>query len=217
MTIKKRLGSLVLPNGAALESLGVTIAWGKGELEIWNIYRPPARQTVCDNRDAQLYLDLWPHQKDVLICSDANCHGSWDENCLPDKMGEEVEDWMAEKGLMLLNNAPTRISAHGKESAPDISIVATSKAHIFNWTPLDSIGSDHLPLLISTENVKIPNKAKPQAKSQENGLESLHLSLRRKVLDELAEAITGSGCQTLRQLHAVRDKGIDTIFLWENP
>ena len=51
----------------------------------------------------------------------------------------------------------------------------------------------------------------------ESQLESLHLSLRRKVLDELAEAITGSGCQTLRQLHAVRDKGIDTIFLWENP
>ena len=43
VTVKKVLGSLTTPHRAALETLGVRVQFQKGELDIWNIYRPPAR------------------------------------------------------------------------------------------------------------------------------------------------------------------------------
>ena len=74
VTIKKVLGKLNTPPGAALETLGVRVAWAKGDVDLWNIYRPPAR----DHRDADLHLDNWPTGEQVIILSDANCHWSWD-------------------------------------------------------------------------------------------------------------------------------------------
>ena len=39
----------------------------------------------------------------------------------------------------------------GAASSPDVTLLKTSRAHLVNWKVLDSIGSDHLPLLISTD------------------------------------------------------------------
>ena len=69
-TIKKELNSLDLPPAAALETLGVRIGTSKGDLEIWNIYRPPVR----DERDGSLHLNKWPFGEKVVFCSEANCH-----------------------------------------------------------------------------------------------------------------------------------------------
>ena len=132
-----------------------------GEGWAWDLklVPPPAR----DHRDAQLHLDCWPHSKDILICSDANCQGSWDDKCKSDPMGEELDNWIGDKGLTVLNNSRSRVSAIGilrwhipmaDKTAPDIAIVYQSKSHIFSWKTLDSFGSDHLTILISAPLIR---------------------------------------------------------------
>ena len=146
-----KIETIKAPTGSALESVAVKIRTQTGWMEITNVYRPPAKTGATDNRDASPYLDKWPTNKNCVICSDINAHGSWDRSHQEDEIGDQVDEWMLAKGMCLLNSgAPTRMSKVGRGSAPDITVVHASRAHCFNWTTLESIGSDHYPILIAT-------------------------------------------------------------------
>ena len=95
----RRLGSLNLPTGAVLESLGISVETKQGWMDLWNMYRPPAtggndsRDAALstggnDSRDAALYLNQWPREKSSGICADINAHGSWDANRDSDQLGK---------------------------------------------------------------------------------------------------------------------------------
>ena len=83
----RRLGSLNLPTGAVLESLGISVETKQGWMDLWNMYRPPATGGN-DSRDAALYLNQWPREKSSGICADINAHGSWDANRDSDQLGK---------------------------------------------------------------------------------------------------------------------------------
>ena len=156
--VVEQLPSLRLPDSAALESIGVKLHLQKGDLDIWNVYRPPVRGG-SDDRDADLYLDRWPHSGKVLICGDLNAHGTWDSFVESDTLGEAVEVWQISSQMSHLNTgAPTRVDHSGNPSAPDVSLVHSSRSHLFSWSTLDTIGSDHLPILIEITNAALPGK-----------------------------------------------------------
>jgi len=59
---------------------------------------------------------------------------------------------MADKDMMTVNDRnPTLNSTSGTSSAPDLSIVHTSKLDKFSWMTLDELGSDHKPILVTYE------------------------------------------------------------------
>ena len=144
----QRLDKLSLPNQAALESIGVEVKTKKGRVKIWNMYRPPARGGNSYSRDVELYLSGWPSGKDVIIGGDVNAHGVWDHSGQTDQGGEEINDWMASKNMVALNNgAPTRYRGL-QATAPDITIAHASRLHLIKWEIGDSLESDHLPFLV---------------------------------------------------------------------
>ena len=155
----RRLESLNLPTGAALESLGVSVETKHGCMNLWNMYRPPATGGA-DVRDAALYLNHWPREKSSVICADVNAHGSWDANRDSDQLGEEIDDWLIDNSMAHVNSGiPTRVRQLGHamvETAPDITIVHSSVASSCSWDVLETIGSDHLPiqLVIGSSGMK---------------------------------------------------------------
>ena len=125
--VVEQLPSLRLPDSAALESIGVKLHLQKGD------------------------------SGKVLICGDLNAHGTWDSFVESDTLGEAVEDWQISSQMSHLNTgAPTRVDHSGNPSAPDVSLVHSSRSHLFSWSTLDTIGSDHLPILIEITNAALP-------------------------------------------------------------
>ena len=141
-----------LPRDSAMEILGIRIHHQDDtHTDVWNIYRPPAKGGA-DTRDARPQLQVWPTDKCSIICADANAHGSWDRPDITDHVGEEIDDWAIDKRMYILNQGvPTRIKSDGTGTAPDISVVHSSSSQAFSWKTLDSIGSDHLPILIDRQ------------------------------------------------------------------
>ena len=148
----KPINKLNLPATAALENIGVSVQTRDGWLDVWNIYRPPARGGQ-DTRDATLHTSAWPHSRNTVICSDINAHGKWDLRHDTDKTGSILQEWMDNTSMTTLNSGlPTRFDSRGNGTAPDVTVVSAQSAHLFEWQTLDSIGSDHVPIVITTTN-----------------------------------------------------------------
>ena len=76
----------------------------------------------------------------------------WDLTQPPDKRGEEIEDWVLDNNLAILNNgSPTRINkATGNESTPDLTAIGRKWDGKCTWETCDQIGtSDHYPIKIT--------------------------------------------------------------------
>ena len=147
----KPINKLNLPATAALENIGVSVQTRDGWLDVWNIYRPPARGGQ-DTRDATLHTSAWPHSRNTVICSDINAHGQWDLRHDTDETGSILQEWMDDTSMTTLNSGlPTRFDSRGNGTAPDVTVVSAQSAHLFEWQT-DSIGSDHVPIVITTTN-----------------------------------------------------------------
>ena len=97
-------------------------------------------------------LQIWPTDKCSKTCADANAHGSSDRPKITDHAREEIDDWAIDKKMYNLNQgAPTRMKSDGSCTSPDIKIVHSSSSQAFSWKTLDSISSDHLPILIDRQ------------------------------------------------------------------
>ena len=135
-------------------------------ITIVNLYVPPARWTAGQGTQSQ------PFQPDCIniasrtfIGGDFNAHHhSWDPFQRETELGTAVEDWVTGNNLIILNDGShTRLNpSTGGRSAPDVSLITGDIAIGSEWAVGDSMGSDHLPLLIDipTNSENVPAKAK---------------------------------------------------------
>ncbi len=88
-----------------------------------------------------------------VIIGDLNAHSRlWDYEQTPDSRGQEIEDWIIEHDLFLLNNGSTTRHSRitGRGSTPDLSVCGSHWTRKATWEVLEPIGdSDHLPISIT--------------------------------------------------------------------
>ena len=72
---------------AAIKTFGPKVKITRGQLQIWNFDRPPAKGGF-DTSEAEPHLENWPINKNVIISADANDHGAWDNERETDTLGE---------------------------------------------------------------------------------------------------------------------------------
>ena len=175
-----------LPAGAALERLAITVHLPPREtVEMVNLYRPPARAAADDHRDAGLHLGSWPTTPDTIICADVNGHGSWDPDHDQDDIGLALDEWLADHHMVTLNTGdPTRISAAGAGSAPDVTLGHGRLVNRLTWRTDRSIGSDHLPIVIGL-SVGAPART-PKPRPHFNYRRALWPEFKRKVTNLLS-------------------------------
>ena len=91
-----------------------------------NVYIPPSNST---GQDIVARTDIIPTFPSSLICGELNGHSIlWDDNQPPNKRGEDLENWIIDKGLAIMNTGEeTHINkATGNGSAPDITLVGSN-------------------------------------------------------------------------------------------
>ena len=123
----------------------------KATFKLLNIYVPPTRTGVNDNRRDPFAEPFLPTGRDWIIVGDFNCHsGEWDHETEDDNRGTTLAGWLDNSNLHVLNDGtPTRRGYDtGKTSTPDISLCSHNIIMRTDWKVLDSIGSDHLPIQI---------------------------------------------------------------------
>ena len=92
---------------------------------------------------------------DALVLGDANAHSSlWNSNLVEDQRGQLLSNEVTESTYAPLNDdTQTRVpfnslSSDAHFSSPGISLASQSLLLFSSWTPMKSLGSDHLPILI---------------------------------------------------------------------
>ena len=174
---------LDLPNSAALENVGTRILRDGRSQDIWNLYRPPTR--TSDGRDGSLYSSRWPKNAGV-IAGDFNAHGFWETTNEADPNGDEIEEWLVSAKWMALNNGQsTRISG-ASETAPDLTLIPSHSAAFADWSVLETIGSDHLPLL----TVLHPTKCHRKKQKRHHNFLKLDIGSYQKKIQELLEEVS---------------------------
>ena len=140
---------------------------GKKETTISNVYIPPTSSRAEEDWTQQ--LNSLPTGRRCIIAGDLNAHGDWDEFQDADERGSKIEDWMMGKSLQTANDTKkhTRSNpATGGLSSPDVPIASEDVVEIIreNWTTIDDLGSDHLPILFTVDGDKVTRRGKPPLK-----------------------------------------------------
>lgn len=106
--------------------------------------------------NTQLLEDLYRQlPKPCLIIGDFNSYNILWGSAKTDKRGKEIENFIHNHNLNIMNNgAPTRIS-YQIETAIDLSICSSEIENYFNWSVSFSPGdSDHCPIVISYDEAE---------------------------------------------------------------
>lgn len=141
-----------------LEVCGVDIKIDQKMYTILSVYRPSnVRVTVQD------YVSLFSQiSNDCIITGDFNAHhGLWGSNscCVDGNILVEALDFFP--NLIVVNDgSATRATPPGNmKSVVDLTIISSSLCPSFDWTVLpDTYGSDHFPIRLSVQNMKIENR-----------------------------------------------------------
>ena len=146
-------GRPLAPSDDSTEVCGVRIL-GKTPISILNVYRPPIRRAPDDDRLDRFDPGALPSGDDLIILGDFNAHHPlWDSECdAADSVGERLADWLDRVDWLPMNSGePTHASYRsGGGSAPDVALCSRSMARRSCWRVGPDLGSDHLPMLIST-------------------------------------------------------------------
>jgi hypothetical protein len=156
-----------LPADSTVEVLGVRVSSERSSIDIWALYRAPVSGIAADGRDGCPLIERWPSGPRTLLCADVNSHDvSWDPGREPDAIGCAITDWMNDNSMCVLNSGtPTRFNpAGGGGSAPDLTAAGATLAPRCQWSTLDPIGSDHVPLLTVVESVFTSAPTQPEAR-----------------------------------------------------
>ena len=140
-----------LANDNLIELQGIQIHPDSTPIAILNVYIPPASST--NNRPINFAQILDLPSSDFMVVGDLNAHhGHWHSAVAADARGQIVADAIENSTAVCLNeDTHTRrpASINQPNSSPDISIVSAHLAPSLLWSTVDTLNSDHLPILIS--------------------------------------------------------------------
>lgn len=137
----------VSANDQTFEQLGITVTMGTDVLHLVNVYIPPV--SSCPSgyiADISHLLEL----NDCIILGDMNAHhNSWDTYVPENTRGYDFVDQVDISNFGFLNDSSPTRSTSQCISAPDLTLVSSELLHCTDWSVDPSLGSDHLPILVS--------------------------------------------------------------------
>ncbi|BFY98463.1 hypothetical protein BsWGS_01503 [Bradybaena similaris] len=182
-------------NDTELEHLTVKLLFDKDHLLITNCYSPPTTPLTLHR--------ITINEANHLIVGDFNSHSpSWGYEAT-DPRGEELEDWMVEHKLILINkpnDTPTYYSrAWKKTSTPDLAMATDDIVkHTTRLVNSQLGGSDHVPITLKIHKGK---RLKPPSMAPSWNYKKANWTLYREHVEKHCLRIT----QTNNLNHNVTD------------
>ena len=138
------------PDDNFIESLAIDT----GNIKIINMYIPPT--SSCD----QGYMPSLQHYlppSDTLVLGDFNAHDVLWYSSIQDARGSNLAEEISESNYGVLNeNTCTRKAVNHQNTSPDFSLASYSLLPHSKWETVTSLGSDHLPIIITLSSTLKP-------------------------------------------------------------
>ena len=116
---------------------------------ITNLYIPP--ESSCPRNHRPSLARFFP-DGDAIVVGDLNAHDVlWNSN-IQDSRGEKFSEEIGASNFGAANTeAQTRLPAgdNARPSSPDVTLASLSLLPYMDWKPMISLGSDHLPIVIT--------------------------------------------------------------------
>ena len=195
--IHKSVPHLTTPLQTTLEAIAINVKYRGQDISICSLYLPDS-QAYSVQKLTELSEQLQNHH---LILGDFNAkHIMWGSD-RTDHSGIKISDFISNTDNVLLNTGePTRIDAlSGNLSHIDLSLASPRLSLDIGWyTYTDTLGSDHLPIIltIGTDNI-INDNFKPLCKYKTKGVDwSLYttneISIDGENIDEMCANLKNS-------------------------
>ena len=130
-----------------------------GNININNLYIPPVTSCPADYTPS---LTPFLVSRDSLVLGDINAHDNLWHSSIQDPRGSILSDEISPSNLAVLNeDHPTRLPTNGQPTSPDVSLASLSLLPNIKWEVKKSLGSDHLPIIITiSTSLKISKSIK---------------------------------------------------------
>ena len=124
-----------------------------GNISLINIYIPPT--SSCESGYQPTLQPYFSHG-DALILGDINAHDQLWHSRIQDSRGQLLAEEILDSNLGVMNeDVPTRLPSNNQPTSPDISLASHSLLPHAKWETVTSLGSDHLPIIITiSTNIK---------------------------------------------------------------
>jgi ribonuclease HI len=156
------------PQDDTTEWIGVRINIKRKQFDLHNIYIPPIRTGVNDDRVQRFDPTFLPTGQSTIIAGDLNAHHFlWDDNSDEDTLGTLIADWCANADWTAANSGQPTFMHRGvgpsvaAPSAPDVSLGHQRLLQRSTWQTLQDSGSDHLPCLLIIHTTRTDHQQSP--------------------------------------------------------
>ena len=140
-------------NDGVTESTVISVNFAGQQLQIANVYIPPASSTPA-GFDASLAPLL---VSDAIVIGDLNGHNEeWSQGA-SDARGDSLAAEFDSNNFVVMNN-PDVASRPTSVSSPDVAVVNTPLALSFDWSLSTTLNSDHLPMSLSFPDDSAPTR-----------------------------------------------------------
>ena len=174
-----------------LEELTITAKLGNTDLIISNIYIPPTSSCTGGYLPS---LDHLMTTTDTLILGDFNAHHSSWHSSSTDTRGTHLENSISGSDFGILNwDSPTRLPSNAASSSPDVSLASSSLITSSDWQTKTTLGSDHLPILISLQ--MMPSSSPSLHRSYVNLKKADWPRYTQEIEDNLSKELPPIDCQ----------------------
>ena len=121
-------------------------------LDLFNVYFPPS--SSCPPGHLPSLAGLLTGES-RLVLGDLNAHDTLWHSPAQDARGLRLADEIDDSDFGVLNEdgAVTRLPSAGAPSCPDVSIASQDLLACASWNTLCTLGSDHLPMVISLPSI----------------------------------------------------------------
>ena len=133
-----------------MEALIVPLKFSTCDLTVVNVYHSPSDKIPDDViNDYRKLFNAYNHSS--IILGDFNAYSTLFGSDSTDDRDRLLKELIEEHNLVVLNTgAGTFVRPSGEMSHLDIAMASANIARIANWTVLDdTLGSDHLPIVIT--------------------------------------------------------------------
>lgn len=195
----------VLPNTGTTEAQQVSIHVGSRVFNVVNIYAPPIRASADDVRDPVFNPGFLPDAANTLIVGDFNAHAPAWSHAVPNASGVALDDWHLTSSMIILNDIDyhTYVSAsYGTKSSPDVTMCSSDITHLCHWSVSESLGSDHLPIILQLDVTTAPRKHIPRPNWYKADLPALKAFLQNHPPPPTAQPFHSTYATWLAQLQA---------------
>ena len=140
-------------NDGVTEAIIVNVTIAGSQLNIVNLYIPPASSTPGTFR-----ASITPFlNADSIVVGDVNAHNDEWSRGASDARGDLIATEVDANNFVVMN-LPDIATRPSSDSSPDVALVHTPLALAFDWSVSTTLNSDHLPLSLSFADDSTPTR-----------------------------------------------------------